>query len=411
MTPRTGSNVTAVFGQHEPNTLAQLEDVASRAVRAALMADGHQGYVMPIGGVAAYRNSASVVGVGFDIACGNAAIRTDLTLNQLLSKDLDAVASQIQRSVSFGVGRTNANRDAPVDHRLFESDAWDAIPQQHRSALRDKAREQLGTVGSGNHYVDVFADENDVIWVGVHFGSRGLGHTIASGFLALSQNEKWGARAKEAEILLPLDAPIGHDYWTLMNLAGEYAYAGREWVARKVVSILGGTEQELVHNHHNFAWREQHGGEDLIVIRKGATPAFPGQKGFIGGSMGDDAVIVEGAVNPTEETSELQQRAMYSTVHGAGRVMSRTEAGGKYKGWGRKRTLIRPGKVSPEMMRDWVERKGVILRGGGLDESPHAYRRLPAVLAAQGDTIRVLHTLRPLIVVMAGENEFDPYKD
>lgn len=411
MTPRTGSNVTAVFGQHEPNTLAQLEDVASRAVRAALMADGHQGYVMPIGGVAAYRNSASVVGVGFDIACGNAAIRTDLTLNQLLSKDLDAVASQIQRSVSFGVGRTNANRDAPVDHRLFESDAWDAIPQQHRSALRDKAREQLGTVGSGNHYVDVFADENDVIWVGVHFGSRGLGHTIASGFLALSQNEKWGARAKEAEILLPLDAPIGHDYWTLMNLAGEYAYAGREWVARKVVSILGGTEQELVHNHHNFAWREQHGGEDLIVIRKGATPAFPGQKGFIGGSMGDDAVIVEGAVNPTEETSELQQRAMYSTVHGAGRVMSRTEAGGKYKGWGRKRTLIRPGKVTPEMMRDWVERKGVILRGGGLDESPHAYRRLPAVLAAQGHTIRVLHTLRPLIVVMAGENEFDPYKD
>ncbi|HEX6693230.1 MAG TPA: RtcB family protein [Longimicrobiales bacterium] len=404
-------NVTAVFGQHEPNTLAQLEDVASRAVRAALMADGHQGYVMPIGGVAAYRNSASVVGVGFDIACGNAAIRTDLTLDHLLSKDLDAVASQIQRSVSFGVGRTNANRDAPVDHPLFESAAWDAIPGAHRSALRDKAREQLGTVGSGNHYVDVFADENDAVWVGVHFGSRGLGHTIASGFLALSQNEKWGARAKEAEILLPLDAPIGHDYWTLMNLAGDYAYAGREWVARKVVSILGGTEQELVHNHHNFAWREQHDGEDLIVIRKGATPAFPGQKGFIGGSMGDDAVIVEGTVDSSEETSDLQQRAMYSTVHGAGRVMSRTEAGGKYKGWGRKRTLVRPGRVSPGMMRDWVERKGVILRGGGLDESPHAYRRLPAVLAAQGDTIRVLHTLRPLIVVMAGENEFDPYKD
>jgi tRNA-splicing ligase RtcB len=178
-----------------------------------------------------------------------------------------------------------------------------------------------------------------------------------------------------------------------------------------VVSILGGTEQELVHNHHNFAWREQHDGEDLIVIRKGATPAFPGQKGFIGGSMGDDAVIVEGTVNPSDEIADLQQRAMYSTVHGAGRVMSRTEAGGRYKGWGRKRTLVRPGKVSPEMMRDWVERKGVILRGGGLDESPHAYRRLPAVLAAQGDTIRVLRTLRPLIVVMAGENEFDPYKD
>ena len=96
-------------------------------------------------------------------------------------------------------------------------------------------------------------------------------------------------------MLLPLDQPIGHDYWALMTLAGEYAYAGREWVARKVVEILGGRELELVHNHHNFAWREEHGGQPLIVVRKGATPAFPGQKGFIGGSMGDDAVIVRGA--------------------------------------------------------------------------------------------------------------------
>jgi tRNA-splicing ligase RtcB len=113
------------------------------------------------------------------------------------------------------------------------------------------------------------------IWVGVHFGSRGFGHTVASGFLALSQGKSWGERAPEAEILLPLDAPIGHDYWALMQLAGEYAYAGREWVARKVVSILGGTELELVHNHHNFAWKETHDGRELIVVRKGATPAFP----------------------------------------------------------------------------------------------------------------------------------------
>jgi len=122
--------------------------------------------------------------------------------------------------------------------------------------------------------------------------------------------------------------------------------------------------------------------------------------------MGDDAVIVEGAAG-----AELQEAAMFSTVHGAGRVVSRTEAGGKRRGWGRKSVIVKPGKVSQEMMNAWVGEKGVILRGGGLDESPHAYRRLPAVLKDQGDTIKVLHTLRPLIVVMAGMHEFDPYKD
>lgn len=401
----------AVFGSHDPGTLEQLRDVASRARRAALMADGHVGYVMPIGGVAGYQERVSVVGVGFDIACGNAAIRTDLDAARLGRRDLEGIAAEIQGSISFGIGRTNRAGDAPVDHPLFESAAWEAVPAQHRHALRQKARDQLGTVGSGNHYVDVFADETGAVWVGVHFGSRGLGHSIASGMLALSQDLPWGARGRETEILLPLSSPLGHDYWTLMNLAGEYAYAGREWVARRVVSILGGREEELVHNHHNFAWRERHGGEDMIVVRKGATPAFPGQRGFVGGSMGDDAVIVEGTSQADEAVARLQQAALFSTVHGAGRVMSRTEAGGKYRGWGAKRRLVRPGVVTPAMMRDWVESRGVILRGGGLDESPHAYRRLPEVIAAQRGTVRVVHTLRPLIVVMAGADEFDPYRD
>jgi tRNA-splicing ligase RtcB len=399
-----------VFGEHEPNTLNQLEDVAGRAAKAALMADGHLGYVMPIGGVAAYRDQVSVVGVGFDIACGNAAIRTDLTVNTPgLLDQLGPLADEIQDVISFGMGRKNKSDDAPIDHSLFDSSSWEALPQHVRGDLRNKARKQLGTVGSGNHYVDVFADEDGVIWVGVHFGSRGLGHTIASGFLALSQNERWGARVPEKEALLPLDQPIGQDYWALMSLAGEYAYAGREWVARKVVAMLGGTELELVHNHHNFAWREEHDGEELVVVRKGATPAFPDQKGFVGGSMGDDAVIVRGTVNADEDVASLQKEAMFSTVHGAGRVLSRTAAAGKTD----RRTgkVIKPGAVSVEMMTSWVREKGVILRGGGLDESPHAYRRLPEVLAAQKGTIEVLHTLRPLIVVMAGPDLYDPYKD
>jgi tRNA-splicing ligase RtcB (3'-phosphate/5'-hydroxy nucleic acid ligase) len=402
---------TAIFGDHEPKTLAQLADVSSRAERAALMADGHLGYVMPIGGVAAYREQISVVGVGFDIACGNAAIRTDLSFHGRsdFAERLGEIADEIQDTISFGIGRKNRSDDAPVDHRLFKSAAWEALPPHVRGGLRDKARSQLGTVGSGNHYVDVFADESDAIWVGVHFGSRGLGHTIASGFLALSQGAKWGERVPEREVLLPLRKSMGHDYWELMTLAGEYAYAGREWVARKVVSLLGGRELELVHNHHNFAWREEHDDETFIVIRKGATPAFPGQKGFVGGSMGDDAVIVQGSARADGATAALQRRALFSTVHGAGRVMSRSAAAGKLN----RRTgqVVRPGAVSPQMMHSWVREKGVVLRGAGLDESPHVYRRLPDVLAAQKGTVEVLHTLRPLIVVMAGPDLFDPYKD
>jgi tRNA-splicing ligase RtcB len=406
-----------IFGQHDEKTILQFQHVREHAVDAALMADGHVGYVMPIGGVAAYRDQVSVVGVGFDIACGNAAIRTDLTLDSLgrtpdeVQRTLTQLADGIAATVSFGVGRKNRADDAPVDHALFDEPTWDAVPAKHRQALQVKARQQLGTVGSGNHYVDVFADEAGTLWVGVHFGSRGFGHTVASGFLALGQGKAWGERVPETEALLDLAQPIGHDYWHLMNLAGRYAYAGREWVARKVVSILGGREVELVHNHHNFAWKEVHAGEEVVVIRKGATPAFPGQTGFIGGSMGDDAVIVRGTTPEvaSEEVRSAQREALYSTVHGAGRVMSRTQAAGKRN----RRTgrQLSRGLVSPDMMHAWVKEKGVILRGGGLDESPHAYRRLPAVLAAQEGTIEVLHTLTPLIVVMAGENEFDPYKD
>src|SRR5215212_2095785 len=307
--------VTAVFGQHDEKTIEQLRNVASRAAYAALMADGHMGYLMPIGGVAAYRNEVSVPGVGYDIACGNAAIMTDRFIHEFDRRELGRLADEIQRTISFGMGRSNRADDAPVDHELFKSDAWSLLPTDAKvSELKSKARNQLGTVGSGNHYVDVFAARADGrIWVGVHFGSRGLGHTIASGFLALAANAKWGQRVKESEALLDLDAPIGQDYWSLMSLAGQYAYAGREWVARKVVEIIGAQEMELVHNHHNFSWSEEHFGERLIVVRKGATPAFPGQKGFIGGSMGDDAVIVRGAFGDRETrtavpgTSEKQR--------------------------------------------------------------------------------------------------------
>lgn len=400
-----------IFGTHEASTLKQLEDVASRAEYSVLCADGHLGYVMPVGASCAYRNKASVVGVGFDIACGNAAIRTNLFADDFDLEFWHDMANQIQRTISFGVGRNNTEDDAPVDHPLFEDDAWQALPttRGERVSLWAKARNQLGTVGSGNHYVDVFRDELGRVWVGVHFGSRGFGHTVASGFLALGTGHEWGDRVKEQEVLLDLSTPLGDAYWAMMELAGRYAYVGREYVARKVVKMLGGSEQELIHNHHNFAWKEMHHGEEFVVVRKGATPAFPGQKGFVGGSMGDNAVIIEGV------ESDTSKAALYSTVHGAGRVMGRQDT---KKG---KATRDPDGKVvsrdvstiiTRQMQNDWLkEFGGVIVRGGDVDEAPQAYRRLPDVLGAQGETIRVLHTLTPIVVVMAGHDVRDPYKD
>ncbi len=395
-----------IYGKHDKNTLEQFDFIQKNADKAALMADGHLGYVMPIGGVAAYKHHISPVGVGFDIACGNMAIRLDEKSENI---DVDYVLDGIQKKISFGVGQHNSS--APKDHSLFDSDLWMSFPDKFiRDQLKSLARKQLGTVGSGNHFVDIFKDEDDFVWIGVHFGSRGLGHKTATGFLNLAVHGDWNKRAREQEILLDYRDEIGEMYLNCMNLAGLYAYAGREWVCQTVQDIIGSKRTYEVHNHHNFAWREVHDGQEYFVVRKGATPAFAGQEGFIGGSMGDDSVIVEGV------ESEKSKQSLYSTVHGAGRVMSRTEAAGKQK-WirqadGKKRPeRIKPGKVSWEMVYEWLQKKGVKLRGAGCDESPHAYRRLTDVLAAHEGTIKINHILSPIGVVMAGENEYDPYKD
>ena len=387
---------TKIFGQHDEATIKQIETcVAAGGARGVLCADGHKGYAQPIGGVVAYKDKISFSGVGFDIACGNLAIRTDATRDQV-APAMQTIMDEVVSDISFGVGRTSKTR---IDHDLFEDETWKLKPLRE---LKKMAAEQLGTVGSGNHYVDIFADEQDRIWVGVHFGSRGLGHRTATHFLR-------AAGGKDGMDVPPTvvddESELGQDYIAAMTLAGRYAYAGREAVARHVVrGILRAKAVEEVHNHHNFAWREEHEGEEYWVVRKGATPAFPGQKGFIGGSMGDDAVIIEGVDSPTA------REALFSTVHGAGRVMSRTAAKGRFQKIGGKRVRME-GLVRHDEMVRWLEDKGVVLRGGDLDEAPQAYRRLPEVLAAHDGTIRVLHTLHPLGVAMAGKDIVDPYKD
>jgi len=363
---------------------------------------------MPIGGVVAYREAVSPSGVGYDISCGNKAARTDVRAADLKPR-IAQVMDEIARTVVFGVGQTSGKAR---DHALFDAPAWRDIREVGK--LRQLAREQLGTVGSGNHFVDLFADQDGWVWVGVHFGSRGLGHRTASGFLNLAAGRRFddkapGEHMDQPATVLALTTALGQAYWQAMTLAGRYAAAGRDFVVDQVLAILGAKATDEVHNNHNLAWVEEHGGERLVVVRKGATPAWPGQRGFVGGSMGDISVIVEGV------DSAAAQAALHSTIHGAGRVMSRTQAAGKRRwtrqGGRRVQEVVRPGAVSRQMMQDWLLREGVELRGGGTDESPHVYRRLPEVLAAHAGSIRILHTLRPLGVAMAGEEVVDPYSD
>jgi len=383
-----------IFGQHDEATIQQLKRCAAaeRDAPAVLCADGHLGYSMPIGGVVAYRDHVSPSGVGYDIACGNLAVRTTLRAADLTPGDYSRVADAIATRVSFGMGRRNHE---PIrDHPVF--DAIATSPSDGQRRLLRLAREQLGTVGGGNHYVDVLEDDDGVLWVGVHFGSRGFGHKTATGFLNIASRRPFdshsrsGADMHAPPSLLPLSQPSGQDYIAAMNIAGTYAYAGREAVVDTVLDILGAETTDRVHNHHNFAWREQHRGDTYWVIRKGATPAFPGQRGFIGGSMDDIAVIVAGV------ESSSSAAALYSTVHGAGRVMSRRQA---------------KKAVNFRSVQDRLRARGTLLRGAGADEAPEVYRRLEDVLAQHQGTIEVQHVLRPRIVVMAGPNERDPYRD
>src|SRR4029450_2150558 len=354
-----------------------------------------------------------------------------------------------------------------VDHPVLdEIRNADFAPQRPLAGLAEK---QLGTVGSGNHYVNLMEDEDGHIWVGVHFGSRGFGHKTASGFLALAQGLAFRARASEGggappPVLFEVGSERGQSYVPARGLAGEYAYAGREVVVAKVLEILGAEAVHEVHNHHTFAGREAPFGRPYWVTRKGCTPARPGQEGFVGGSMGDESVILEGVAGAEAEES------LFSTVHGAGRVMSRTQAAGRVR---RRKQLtcrnrdcdrvfetgtcpehpeagvmttwveeqVQPGVVDwaavqgrrrerggGVMRRGWEEQvqrgvvdwpavqarlreQGIVLVGGGADEAPEVYKRLPEVLAAHGDSIRVKHTLRPLGVAMAGRDVHDPYKD
>jgi len=433
-----------------------------RAVRGALMADHHLGYSMPIGGVIAYQDAVSPSGVGYDIACGNMAVKTNINVFALgagvnsvhgkIMPDYNTVKNimrEIQRTVAFGMGRNNP---VPVDHELFDDDLWTWIDAELPKGLKDKARDQLGTVGSGNHYVDLLVDTTGHIWIANHFGSRGLGHTIATAFFAANKglpfSERVGEVAEEATIF-DTNSYLGEQYLQCMDLAGRYAYAGREFVIQQVLNILGAQATWTVHNHHNFAWFEN----GLWVVRKGATP-LTAEPAYIGGSMGDASFIVSGVTPRLQGTvsgnlrdlGEVQDLGnIGSAPHGAGRIMSRTKAAGKVrKMWvcpnrncsfepirstsGESghpsnhcplcKIPLRRERVrdTTDALIDWdavradLKAQGIVVLGAGADEAPGVYKRLEEVLAAHSN-IEILERLDPIGVVMAGPDERDDYKD
>ncbi len=340
-----------IFGEHDERTKEQMARCMQHGsvVGGVLCADGHLGYAQPVGGVIAYEDHISLSGVGFDIACGNMAVKLDLP-KKAIEDRVGRIAEEIAANVSFGLGRSNAEK---VEHNLFDSPLWQEA--EAIGHLKGMARDQLGTVGSGNHYVDLFEDEAGLVWIGVHFGSRGLGHKTATAFIKLAGGKDG---IDVAPTVLHQDSDLGQQYLAGMTLAGLYAYAGREWVVERVRSIVGGEVIDTVHNHHNYAW------------------------------------------------------SFYSTVHGAGRVMSRTEARGRFVRDPQSGKKIRqPGRVRHDEMQAWLRNKGVHLVGGDLDEAPQAYRRLPDVLAHHAGTVAIEHRLRPFAVVMAGADVFDPFKD
>lgn len=376
-----------IFGEHDENTVKQMWNCmgVGSVAGGTLCADGHVGYAQPVGGVIAYEDHISISGVGYDIACGNMAVKTDMTRDDIRGRE-NKIAKDIQKKINFGVGGTytRSRNDNTRDLEIWDSPLWADADVEY---LKDMAIGQLGTVGGGNHYVDLFTDNEGYIWIGNHFGSRGLGHKTATKYMK-------AAGAKDGMFVAPAvvdpSTELGQRYLAGMDLAGQYAYAGREWVIQTIKKIFAAKILDSVHNHHNFAWREKHGDREYWVVRKGATPAFPGQRGFVGGSMGDNAVIIRGI------DSELSRQSWYSTVHGAGRLFGRRAA---------KESFTR------HEMEKWVNDRGIMLFGADVDESPMAYRRLDEVLRFHEGTVEIEHVLTPFMVFMAPKGVRDPYKD
>jgi len=391
-----GQNVTLnqngiqfnVFGQEhiEEGAMHQMYQAAKLpiSVAGALMPDAHSGYGLPIGGVLATENAVIPYGVGVDIGCRMCLSVFDVNPKELTDKE-SFFARELGEATLFGSG---AQFDHASDHEIMENELFYQLPLLRN--LHGRAWKQLGSSGSGNHFAEfgtIEIDEKDVIlgidagkYVGflTHSGSRALGANIANHYTKLAISKRRLPQEAKNLAWLSMDEEEGIEYWNAMNLAGDYASACHHVIHAKIARQLGRKPVKMVENHHNFAWKEKWEGKDLIVHRKGATPAGKDVLGIIPGSMTADGFIVKG---------KGESASVNSASHGAGRKMSRSRA---------------MESVTDKQFKDELKKFGVKLLGGGLDESPFAYKDINVVMQSQKALVDVVGRFTPKIVKMDG---------
>jgi len=371
----------------DANALQQMENACQLpvSVAAALMPDAHVGYGLPIGGVLATDNAVIPYAVGVDIACRVKLSVLDLPTDWLRRHETDLIRA-IEAETRFGIGSEFKHRRT---HSVMDAD-WSVSPVTQR--FRDKAAAQLGTSGSGNHFVEFGEFTIEAKQFGLepgtylallsHSGSRGTGAQVCDYYSRL-------ARAQHKDLpkvlsylaWLDLESADGQEYWAAMELMGQYASANHHLIHKHIARYLGAGVLLDIENHHNFAWKERHGGRDLIVHRKGATPAGAGVLGVIPGSMASPTFVARGKGQP---------ESLNSASHGAGRVMSRNKARESFN-W--------------RMVKPYLEERGVKLISAGLDEVPMVYKDIEEVMAAQTDLVEPLAKFFPRLVKMAPAGE------
>ena len=367
----------------EPSSIKQMEDACSLpiAVKGALMPDAHYGYGLPIGGVLATRDAVIPYAVGMDIACRMCMTVLDWPVEALEEREPE-LKSALVRETKFGVGaRYRKNK---LEHEVMD-DQWD--DNTFLAGLKDKAWSQLGTSGSGNHFAEfgeLTLEKDDLglkagryLALLSHSGSRGTGAEIATHYskLAASLHPEL-PKHLSALAWLDLDSEEGRQYWHAMELMGRYASANHHLIHQKVLGNLGAESMLNLENHHNFAWREIHDGQEVVVHRKGATPADKDVTGVIPGSMATPGYVVRGLGNA---------ESLNSASHGAGRKMSRKAAFKNFT-W--------------EQGREFLARKNVKLISAGLDEVPMAYKDIEEVMACQEDLVTKVARFDPRLVKM-----------
>jgi tRNA-splicing ligase RtcB (3'-phosphate/5'-hydroxy nucleic acid ligase) len=383
-----------VWGDYliEAGTTAQME-AAMRlpvSVGGALMPDAHLGYGLPVGGVLATERAVIPWAVGVDIGCRMLLSVFDVSPG-LLDERRDRLIEVLLRNTNFGAGSKFKEGRRP-EHEVLDDPAWEAT--SFFKGLKDTGRAQLGTSGSGNHFVEwgVFEalGEEEEPWAGhvfepgreylallSHSGSRGVGFKIANRYSKMAKEKHPKLQKSVADLAwLDLDGEEGEEYWLGMQLAGRFASANHAVIHDKFSKALGEDAAAKVENYHNFAWVEQVGGREAIVHRKGATPAGRGVMGVIPGSMGDPGYVVRG---------KGEEQSLNSASHGAGRRMSRSAA---FK------------SISEETWKDYLAERSITLIGGSVDEAPMAYKEIEAVVGLQGDLVDLVGKFTPKIVRM-----------